>query len=476
MNRGKYIIKNFIFLFVSQFASKALGFFLIPLYTSYLSAGEYGIYDILNSLLSLIFPVLLLDIWEGTTRFTLENKDNANKILNINIVQIIYACTIVFVLLVINSCFSINKILKDYSVLWFLLFFATVTNVSLISYARGLEKLSDIALASFVNSIVTMLLNIILIAKFKMGIVGLLISSIVGILVQDIILVFILDCPGTIKSFEIDKQLRRQMLKYSTPFVFNTISWWVVGLSDRFILTALCSLTDNGIYAISAKIPSILNIVVSIFSQSWSIAVIKEYNKDDFKKFYYRIYDIMCFLMMCLCSMLIIGAKIIAKLLFKNEYYIGWMHVPFLTFSVVFIALSDYAGVLFHAAKKTKIFAMTSTIGAVINIALNFILIKYIGAIGASIATLFSYFAIWISRAYMLQRELDFSINKRLISVSALVILSQIFILYTLKYSISIIANIMLLIIYIVLNNKVFIMLCEYLHKYFEKCIRRITS
>ena len=78
MGKYKYLIKNMGLLTLSSFATKLLSFFLVPLYTSVLSTGEYGTYDLFNTTIGLLFPILTLDIQEGVLRFALD-KDNDNR-------------------------------------------------------------------------------------------------------------------------------------------------------------------------------------------------------------------------------------------------------------------------------------------------------------------------------------------------------------------------------------------------------------
>ena len=76
MGRYKYLIKNMGLLTLGNFATKLLSFFLVPLYTSVLSTSEYGTYDLFNTTISLLVPLLTVDIQEAVLRFSMD--DNAD--------------------------------------------------------------------------------------------------------------------------------------------------------------------------------------------------------------------------------------------------------------------------------------------------------------------------------------------------------------------------------------------------------------
>ena len=73
-NNTKYLLKNVGLLTLSNFGSKILVFLLVPIYTRLLSTEEYGIYDIYLTTITLLIPVLSLNIVEAVMRFALDRK------------------------------------------------------------------------------------------------------------------------------------------------------------------------------------------------------------------------------------------------------------------------------------------------------------------------------------------------------------------------------------------------------------------
>ena len=79
MGNYKYLAKNIGVLAISNFATKLLSFFLVPLYTSILTTSEYGTYDLFSTTVYLLVPILTLNIQDATIRFSLdENYDKKN--------------------------------------------------------------------------------------------------------------------------------------------------------------------------------------------------------------------------------------------------------------------------------------------------------------------------------------------------------------------------------------------------------------
>ena len=110
-------------------------------------------------------------------------------------------------------------------------------------------------------------------------------------------------------------------------------------------------------------------------------------------------------------TILIAITKIIALLLFRNDFYEAWRYVPFLLISVVFGSLSGYFGSIFSAVKASKLYAQSTVIGAVVNTFLNFILIYFIGPLGAAVATATSYFVVFLIRLKSTKSFIDLGLN-----------------------------------------------------------------
>lgn len=92
-SKYKYLIKNTGILAISNFSSKLLVFFLVPIYTSVLSTAEYGTYDLAMSTVLLLYPVLTVNIVDGVMRFSMEKGRIIQN--NINCTEI-YICRDVY--------------------------------------------------------------------------------------------------------------------------------------------------------------------------------------------------------------------------------------------------------------------------------------------------------------------------------------------------------------------------------------------
>lgn len=423
MNRYKYLLKNIGILTLSSFATKLIGVFLIPLYTNILTTTEYGTYDLFNATIGVMLPILTLNIQDSVMRFSLESKFDRRAIVSIGTKYLIFSNLIVIFILIVNAVFGFSAMARRYAVFFFLMFLSQSLSGVVTAYVRGIDRIVDLSVSSIIASLVTIGLNIGFLAGCKWGLAGYFLANILGPLVQCLYLIIRADIIHNASLKECFLDEKREMLDYCRPLIANSIAWWINSTSDRYAVIFFCGLAENGIYSMASKIPSILNILQSVFSQAWTLSAVHDFDSEDKSGFFsntYRVYNCM---LVITCSLIIVADKILAKFLYAKDFYIAWKYVPWLTIAIVFGALSGYIGGLFSAVKNAKFFAKSSIIGAVSNIVLNLFLTPFLGVLGASVATTVCYLEVWGLRYWHSKRLIKMKINllRDVVSYSLLV-------------------------------------------------------
>ena len=81
VDRNKELAINTVILGIGQLIPKFLAIVLLPLLTSYLTTEEYGNYDLILSIASLLIPVVTMQIQQAVFRYLLASKSDENKTL-----------------------------------------------------------------------------------------------------------------------------------------------------------------------------------------------------------------------------------------------------------------------------------------------------------------------------------------------------------------------------------------------------------
>lgn len=403
MNKQKYLLKNLGLLTISNFSSKILVFLLVPLYTSILTTTEYGTYDLAISTVSLLYPILTLNIVDGVMRFSMD-KNYSKENIAIIAFKFLSISTILYGLITI--IIKHLGLFEGLEIFIFLYYLSYSTYQFFVQFSKGLEKVSDMAIAGVISTLSLIIFNLLFLFKFKLGLNGFFLANILSQLIPSLYFIFRLKFWNYIKDFNIDKSLEKEMLKYSIPLIATTLGWWANNTLDKYAVTWLCGVAANGILSVSYKIPTILNTLQGIFTSAWQISAIKEYGEEETSKFYGKTFSLVNFLMCAACSVLIILTRPLAHMLYANDFYVAWEYVPFLLISSVINCASGLLGPILSAKKDTKAMMWSAIIGVIFNAIFNIVLIYLIGIQGATIATMGSSLIIYLIRRYGANKDI----------------------------------------------------------------------
>ena len=404
-DRNKTLVVNMVFFGLVTFVTKGVAYLLLPIFTTYLSTTDYGTVDLLISTVNMLYPLSALGMGAAILRFTITEDDR--KVIFTSALRIIVLTallTLLFVPLII-------KIIGNSRYVWFVpleMFFTNLIAI-MVSLCKGIGKSRLFLIQSMVKASVLLVSAFATLKYLKMGIGGYIISY----LLADGISIFCFAVVIHIHRYivlHLDKETWRKnckkLVKYGAPLVPNSMSAWVIQMSDRYMVAYWYGASLNGLYAVAYKIPSIIKMFTSVFINAWQLNVISEEEKQDSKEYFdnmKRIYSAVCFIV---ATLIMLFLKLIAKILFAKEFYEAWKFVPLLVVAMVVDLLAEYLGTYFYAKDRTGYLFVSTLIGAVINVGLNFCLIPSWGAWGATVATVISAIVIYVHRGWSIGRTM----------------------------------------------------------------------
>ena len=414
MNKKKQLAKNTIIIFFGKVCTQLISFLLLPLYTAYLATSEYGIVDLIQTYVTLLVPIITLELEMSIFRWLIDSrgKDKETEKLISNDFYILFLSLGIFsiLFLIVTSFVHIPFrfiILIDIIV--------CVLSGNFLQISRGLGKITDFSISCILTGLTTVITNIILIVFCHMQAEGMIISMALANGVCSLYLFLRLKLYKMIDLKQVDHKLLKGMYKYSIPLVPNGISWWIVNVSDRSIISIVLGASFNGLYAISNKFPTIISSLTGIFNLSWSESASLHINSKDRDEFFSDITNTIIRLFSTLGVGMLACMPFIFPIMINSKYHDAYLYIPPLVVGTIFnVAICLYSQI-YLAKKMSKQVASTTILGAVINILINVVLIKYIGLFAASLSTMVSYMVMAIYRHFDLKKYVNIKISKMLL-------------------------------------------------------------
>ena len=414
MNKKKQLAKNTIIIFFGKVCTQLISFLLLPLYTAYLATSEYGIVDLIQTYVTLLVPIITLELEMSIFRWLIDSRGkekDIKKLISNNFYVLLLSLSIFTILFLIVTLFV--DIPFKFVILIDII--VCVLSGNFLQISRGLGKITDFSISCIITGLTTVLSNIFLIVFCHMQAEGMIISMAVANGLCSLYLFIKLKLYKMINLKLVDHKLLKDMYKYSIPLVPNGISWWIVNVSDRSIVSFVLGASANGLYAISNKFPTIISSLTGIFNLSWSESASLHINSKDRDEFFSDITNTIIRLFSTLGVGMLACMPFIFPIMINSKYHDAYLYIPPLVVGTIFnVAICLYSQI-YLAKKMSKQVASTTILGAVINILINVVFIKYIGLFAASLSTMVSYMVMAIYRHFDLKKYVNIKISKMLL-------------------------------------------------------------
>jgi O-antigen/teichoic acid export membrane protein len=394
----KTIAKHTAIYSTADLLAKAVGFFLLPIYTRYLSPADYGILELLSVSLTIIIIFVQQGMHTSFFRaYSFDYKDKEEDQRGIISTSYLYLLFSSFIFLGIAALFSrqINNILfqsKDYTLLVRLTFITGFFNVlSTIPFQLFRAKLQSVkfSLVSILRFLINVFFNIYFILKLKMGLSGVVYGNLfTAILIS--ILTFFLIYKNLSLKFSFSKL--KSMLSYGFPLVPGGLSIWVLSVANRYFLERLSTTTELGLYSLGSRFSGILELlIIQPFLTTWPSIYFPLAKEENAPPTFSRLTTYFL-LIGSFCSLGIIAiSNPVLKIMADQKFWGAYKVIPLLVFSVLLFGLFSLLNVGIFIQKKTKYNPLIIGIAAIFNLLLNYFLIPPYGMLGAAYATFFSY-------------------------------------------------------------------------------------
>jgi O-antigen/teichoic acid export membrane protein len=396
------VLKNSFFYSIGNITTKATSFFLLPLYTSFLTPSQYGVVTSMNVFSSLLLVFFTLGLERSIYRLFFDYKSETEKRTFLGTMAIsIFVIGFFFVVLL----FLLHDIIKNlyesiefnpyfiYAILT--TFFASFELIPQISF-QVKDRAKVYLLVSLLLTITRVIPVLLFVVYFQEGAVGMLKGAMIGNIVSLVYLV-----PLTLKqiNFRFELGIFFTSLRYCLPLVPTIASAWVMNLSDRIFIERYFSTVEVGIYSLGYKIGQIVQLISGSFLMAYNPYFFKLANSDDqliAKKNLYKLNNAGIVILLFIGFLVAFFSKDIVFFFFKPEYYVSFKIIPIIVFGYFFVQLISIQSLSFYQKKKTLINMNISIFGAMLNIGLNFLLIREFNYYGAALATVVTQFILFL--------------------------------------------------------------------------------
>jgi PST family polysaccharide transporter len=193
----------------------------------------------------------------------------------------------------------------------------------------------------------------------------------------------------SVKKWIFDKSLAAVLLKQSVAIYIAFIASFTYMKVDQIMISKMLNDTQAGLFAASARIYDLCFFIIVVLTPSFYPSLIHVYEKDKtlFYKRYQQVTDLFTLLGYAVLVFVLLFGDIIIRILYSAPYSPASVVLKIQILGILFMFNGGLRSSFCTITGNLKVIMVTTTASAVLNILLNFYLIRRIGITGSAIAT-----------------------------------------------------------------------------------------
>lgn len=388
-NNNRKLFSNFIVLSIIQGANLLLSLLVLPYVIMKVGAEGFGAIAVAQMVMTYLSTISDYGFTLTATRDIALYKDDHSKISKIFFTVLtskLLITALLFILLMLLGMFT--QIFSDRFLLY-ALGFAYVIGQSLFVnwFFQGIEKMHYITISTLVARLIFIALVFIFIHHKEDGIFYLFFFGI-GNIIAGILSIYL-----AIRIYKL-KFIRPKRidliceLKEGWQITISSLTVNSYFYSNVFILRFFTNDLIVGYYSIAERILFAIRQIITLFAQVVypHICRLAQKSKQEANVFFKQIYLPFLLLIFCGCCILFFFSKQIIYIFIGNESFLPVLLLRLLSFVPVIVCLNIPAYQVLLAFKHKRSYVRILTLGTVVNLIANILLVNVWGATGTAIS------------------------------------------------------------------------------------------
>lgn len=378
---------------------RGLNVALTPLYTHYLPPADFGVLEILNLSAWLASIIGACKVDAAFYRYYVAEKtdDGRARIFGASLLlTLLISSVIVFGAIAVMPWLTAEVSQERHipTVDFWIIGLATWLDLATLvplAYCRITDRVGFVGFVSLTQALVSGVLGIVGVVWLGLGYRGVILANLAATSAAALI------CLTLVMRTQIRFTLSptRVLLKYGLPMFPGTLFMYVLGSADRFVLARFTSFGDVGVYAVAAKFALAVNLIImGPFGEMWAANQYRLHSSGD-----HRLYQRTALTYLAVLFLFVLGVAYFSydfvMLALAPSYRDAATIIPVLVFGVALWGLVptlDLGSLVVPG--KTWIRSAATGAAAAANVAVNFLLVPHVGALGAACASVVGFFVL----------------------------------------------------------------------------------
>lgn len=385
MGKNREVKASFLYL-IGNISTKAIAFITIPLFTRLLTPDEYGIVNTYSSWVHIASVLVTLSLYNSFRMAYVEKKDDFESYC----ASVIRLSGLLFVIGMVAATL-LMLVSVDVRNIWWMVYCCLIQAYGTFCVTAMSTKY--MLQFNYTRRAVYMIIPNVFCAIFALLLMYLntenrvfwRIAAYVAVYIAFICIALLETRKGRTK-----REYWKYAITYSLPLVFHGLSLVVLSSSDRIMITSLVGAAQSGIYSLVYNLGLIATAVATSLEGIWLPWFITKLKNEEIQKINDKVTYLIENITVVVIGVMLVSPEIL-QIMASKPYWVGKPIIFPIVLASYITFLYDLAVNVEYQYKATKVIATNTMMAALINIALNIVLIPKFGAIAAAYTTVIAY-------------------------------------------------------------------------------------
>jgi O-antigen/teichoic acid export membrane protein len=390
--------------------SRAVAFVMLPVYTRYLTPGDYGTLQLIGVTFEVISIVAGSRLGAGLFRFYHKTEDPQRRretvatalVLMVATYAVVTGLTFLLAAPLARLVFGPQNDPTLIRIAAAILGFESLLLVPM-AYLQVRERSGLFVAINTGKLVIQLSLNILFVVVMQMGVKGPLYSTLISyVLVGSVVTIMLIRDVG----LSVSREAARDLLRFGVPFVATQVGSFICTYGDRFFLARAASLDTVGIYGLAYQFGFLLHYIgLAPFQGGWDPIRFEIAKREDRNELYARgfVYFNLVYITIAVGMALYVHDFI--RLMSAPSFRSAADMVPIILLAYIVHGWTEQTQLGLMVTEKTERITWANWGGAVVALVAYALLIPPFGGMGAAVATLIAFGArLWM--VYVMSQQL----------------------------------------------------------------------
>ena len=376
--------------------SKAVAFFMLPVYTHYLTPADYGVLQLIDMVLEVASIVAGSRLAAGIFRFyhKAETDEERQAVLSTAMVVLLVsyglASTAVYTFAPRIAAVALGRGADPTLV--------RIAGISLLfesmllvpfSYLRVRDQSVFYVVVTSMKLLLQVGLNVAFVVFLGLGAAGVLVSTLIANILTGLFLtVYVVKDVGVKVSIDAG----RDLLRFGIPFVGTQVATFLLTFGDRFFLQQAADTAAVGLYGLAYQFGFLLAGLGEMpFSMVWEPARFEIAKRPDRDELYARAFVYFNMLLLTMGVVITLFAGDFLRIAAAPAFQPARDLVPIIVIAYVLQSWTLMHNVGIQVRERTELYTLATWLGAIVALAGYAVLIPRLLGLGAALATVASF-------------------------------------------------------------------------------------